>query len=189
MSRPHTLVIGQIFGHLKVVGEERVPGAKPKWVCECSCGKTHTALPSNLVSLNTTSCGCQWYPAFLAGRLKMRAPLWEADKLRYIRSLKKTPGREELAKTWNLSLQDYIALVTSDCHYCGAVPSQLPHGKGMETLRRNGIDRKNPEQGYQLNNCVACCMRCNRDKLSRTHEEFKQHTIKQYLHLKSKGLV
>lgn len=43
----------QPFGQL--IAREYSSG---KWLCDCSCGKTHTATASNLRSGNTSSCGC-----------------------------------------------------------------------------------------------------------------------------------
>jgi len=50
------------FGRLTVVGlagYTKTNGRKKlQWLCECECGNTITAVGANLVSVNTTSCGC-----------------------------------------------------------------------------------------------------------------------------------
>ena len=58
-------IIGEEFGHLLVLGlaEYRNPKASRKntyWYCECSlCGNVTTIVRDNLVSGNTSSCGCR----------------------------------------------------------------------------------------------------------------------------------
>jgi hypothetical protein len=56
-------LIGQVFGNLTVTAlseESRVlKNAKVRlWVCQCSCGNTHSATTSNLKNGNVKSCGC-----------------------------------------------------------------------------------------------------------------------------------
>lgn len=186
--RPLNLEPGQVFGRLTIVGLD-LQSKYRKWVCDCSCGGRLSTTYANIVNGGTKSCGCLRKDNQSVINQKKRAIPWEADRLRYLRTLKKTKNRQILAQTWALDLQDYIELVTQNCHYCGAEPSQIPHGKGMEHLRRSGIDRKDPRSGYSVTNCVACCVHCNRAKLTQTTEEFESHTRKQYLHLKSKGLI
>lgn len=61
---------GSVFGELKVIGTSKdwVSGSGRhfrQWKCQCSCGKVIVAVEQNLLSGNTTSCGCsrrsQWY--------------------------------------------------------------------------------------------------------------------------------
>jgi hypothetical protein len=54
-----------------------------------------------------------------------------------------------------LSIADYESLIKdASCHYCsGALP---------ET--RGGLDRKDTHGPYSVENCVPCCVECNRIK-------------------------
>lgn len=57
------------------------------------------------------------------------------------------------------SKEEFFELLDSKCHYCGE-ESKL------------GIDRKDNELGYTLDNSVPCCRDCNYFKGSLSYEEF-----------------
>lgn len=58
MRKPKDLV-GQVFGRLTALHRANNIGKKAAWVCLCSCGITTAPITqSNLVTGNTTSCGC-----------------------------------------------------------------------------------------------------------------------------------
>lgn len=57
VTAPATTLVGRRFGRLVVVQlAER--GRHTKWLCQCDCGKLHTARTGNLNAGETTSCGC-----------------------------------------------------------------------------------------------------------------------------------
>jgi len=64
--------------------------------------------------------------------------------------------------TFDISFQEYCDIVDKECYYCGIIQD-----KGF-----NGIDRKNQEVGYKLDNCVSCCKMCNYMKGSCSDEVF-----------------
>lgn len=49
---------GQVFGRLTVVSRLLNDSNGSRWLCRCSCGKTHTVLGSNLLGAGVKSCGC-----------------------------------------------------------------------------------------------------------------------------------
>lgn len=50
---------GQTFGRLTVLSSfHRAGEPKARWLCKCSCGKTHTPTTLDLRSGRTRSCGC-----------------------------------------------------------------------------------------------------------------------------------
>jgi hypothetical protein len=63
---------------------------------------------------------------------------------------------------FEIKFEEYCDIVNKECHYCGVL--QL---KGF-----NGIDRKNQNEGYLLDNCVSCCKMCNYMKGSTSDETF-----------------
>ena len=197
---------GQQFGRLTVLTRSsKVPVTTPTrrpgayWECRCSCGKTAVVSGSALVAGNNRSCGC-WRNELNAARLRARMTCrepWLADLNYYVNALRHSkkrhrgPRDSDLPIPWELSLQEYVTLVTGECYYCGAQPSQQPKGAYMRTLglKRNGIDRVDNEIGYRADNCVSCCAVCNRDKSSHSQAEFIDITRRRYQHLKVTGLL
>jgi hypothetical protein len=52
---------GQRFGNLVAIRkDESYKGEHTKWVCLCKCGRETSVFATNLKSLHTTSCGCEW---------------------------------------------------------------------------------------------------------------------------------
>jgi hypothetical protein len=62
-----------------------------------------------------------------------------------------------------LSSQDHERLVNSLCEYC--------EGKG------GGIDRKDSNTGYMIDNCVPCCTECNYMKKTLSPQDFRDQMI------------
>ena len=60
---------------------------------------------------------------------------------------------------FDLSIEEFEKLVSSNCDYCGKIPSQKYHN-----ILYNGIDRKDNSRGYENFNCVPCCWSCNSTK-------------------------
>ncbi len=77
------------------------------------------------------------------------------------------------------ALKAYETYIIGICNYCGLKP-QFPH-------TRNGIDRIDSSKGYTEDNCVACCVFCNRAKNDYTLGEFKEWIIRVYTHLTTVG--
>jgi len=57
---------------------------------------------------------------------------------------------------FNLSIDEFESLTSRACHYCGGFSSEWD-----ERSRGNGIDRKDSGIGYEADNCVPCCSKCN----------------------------
>jgi hypothetical protein len=75
--------------------------------------------------------------------------------------------------SWELTDDEAIKLLTGDCYYCGAAPSnETQHKNQYGTFRRNGIDRIDNSIGYTQANCVPCCSACNYAKRELSHDEF-----------------
>lgn len=194
-------IVGQVFGRLTV--QRKAPGPC-MWECLCTCGTVRLATGTNLRSGNTTSCGCHHKEVLAAKNAMLKTlPPWAADMALYQRKLgyrkqrnalgsnqfSVREGRSRQPVEWALTLDEYVTLVTGECFYCGAPPSQRPHGINMGALKRNGIDRVNNDEGYTLGNCVSCCAPCNREKRAQSQRVFIENTRRRYEHLRSRGLI
>ncbi|KAI9190622.1 uncharacterized protein BJ171DRAFT_78300 [Polychytrium aggregatum] len=70
---------------------------------------------------------------------------------------------EKKGLTFELQEHEFKALCQGKCAYCGKTSS---HG------HRNGVDRKDNEQGYVRGNVLTCCGDCNYLKCDLTMQEF-----------------
>ena len=53
-------VVGQRFGNLKVISEEkRDPKYGPRFLCQCDCGNQKVILGHSLIKGYSKSCGCR----------------------------------------------------------------------------------------------------------------------------------
>jgi len=73
--------------------------------------------------------------------------------------------------TFNLTLEQVKELIFKPCFYCGRKNVNLGT-KNCGSVKHNGIDRKDSDLGYEINNVVSCCGECNRAKSTRTVEQF-----------------
>ena len=170
---------GATFGRLLVVERSKSRRGRARWKCLCDCGTTVTVDASNLTSKNTTSCGCVRREACRARERKKGHPTHG----RVLSYYKKNAKARSLV--WELTTEQFSALINSSCHYCGADPS-VHLLAGCERVF-NGIDRPDNDKGYTSDNVVPCCTRCNLAKHDMTTTQFKEWISKVYQHLIQKG--
>lgn len=84
------------------------------------------------------------------------------------RFLQAKNGAKKRGFEFNITFEDYSKLITQPCAYCGG---ELPPKGGS-------LDRVDPYDGYNLQNLVPCCAKCNWMKSDLTVEEFLQHIAK-----------
>jgi hypothetical protein len=193
LKKPRKDRTGEIFGRLKVIGfshyEENNKGRKLIWNCICECDKIVKVWNSNLVSGNNKSCGCL--------SIDHMAKLHEMNKN------EETPFNMVYnsyrcnAKLRNFSFnltKEQVKIITQmECYYCGEQPSNIKYNRGQEKIQYiyNGIDRKNNSIGYEIENCVACCKRCNLAKGISGENEFYDWIIRvfNYLNIRKDGNI
>lgn len=67
---------------------------------------------------------------------------------------------------FNLSFEQFMHFWCLPCYYCSSIINGI------------GLDRKDPKRGYDIENIVPCCGRCNRAKTIQTTEEFISMCLK-----------
>lgn len=85
---------------------------------------------------------------------------------------------------FDLDKETFRKITSSNCHYCGAPPSQSYRlKKCTEFYLYNGIDRVENDQGYVPDNVVPCCAKCNQMKRDLKITDFLIHinSIYQYM--------
>lgn len=141
------------------------------WLCKCSVCEELVEKASIRLSEGRfeRSCGCLMHvrnPKTLPGESGFNSLFHQ-----YVHGAKRRNLFFELTK------EEFKLLTSSNCYYCGQEPcsvkigstgKQREHGK----YTYNGIDRKDNDIGYELENCVPCCKSCNKAKGTLGHDEF-----------------
>lgn len=159
------------------------------WLFQCACGNISTQRINQVKLGKVKSCGC-----ILRENMKTlhtlrkkgpRLPNNGAAKNRWYRLYKINARKRHL--TFELPFDIFVELILQDCHYCG-VMAMLPSTNSFynmtpeNTIMVNGIDRKNNNVGYTVENSVTCCTRCNKMKLALGYEVFLEHIKAIYNH-------
>lgn len=166
-------IVGQKFNRLTVLAKEG--GPRDHHLVRCDCGTIRRVQRSKLLAGTTKSCGCFRKEAFnqlLDRRLTMNRGTDAAAK-NLFQAYERRAERREVPFT--LTFEDAKTLYGSNCFYCGATPSSVRKDRSPargEDFVYNGIDRVDPTKGYELDNVVPACWRCNSAKGSLGFEEF-----------------
>jgi hypothetical protein len=159
---------GEIYGRLTVVEfSHKDTRSRKWWRCKCICGNETILHTGNLHSGNTRSCGC------LARDQKKNRRIAEnySEVTAVILGYKRHASKRNLI--WSLSRDVVVDLILAPCHYCGTMKSNTKITKNtVNPLQYNGIDRKDNNIGYTLDNTVSCCRVCNRAKSSMKYDDF-----------------
>lgn len=156
---------GSRFGKLVVlsfVGSRTRPHGTRRfthWLCRCDCGTEKVLIGQDLLQGRTKSCGC--------GR-KRFANNAERQCYQTYRSRAKQQDR-----AFTLTLEEFVALTTQACHYCGGAPRNVARYRhDGSVFVYSGLDRKDNERGYAPENCVPCCEMCNKAKRDVPYKQF-----------------
>lgn len=197
MSRSYTrhpeIKVGDKFHYLEVVSppfyETYPSGRKRKKVlCKCICGTEKIFLYDSFVCKNeldrAKSCGCMHIYRNNFNAQKRRKP---ESVYRYIYEQYQS-GAKTRNIDFNLSKEEHLEIIKQNCYYCGTEPElKQPHrGKGKYVgvpVPYNGVDRIDSNIGYEVNNCVSCCTRCNYMKSDMDVSLFTEHILKIANHL------
>ncbi len=187
--------IGEKYGRLTVIGfssKKTARGAK-YYSCKCICGTIKDIIGESLrTSIKPTiSCGC--YARERVSETHRELPgeiTFNEIELVYKRSAKKRNY------SWNLDRLEFRNIITKNCHWCDKEPklknkyfnndnSRIKTKLKTDSeyanqhwIKANGIDRKNNNIGYTLENCVSCCDICNYMKSTYSELEFLTHIEK-----------
>lgn len=166
---------GKRYGRLVVIKRAGIgTGGYVMWRCKCDCGGEKIINGSNLRQGATQSCGCLAVAVFHINRRvgsKKRLPPSESAFRQALYVMKKNAKKRDLA--WELSKEEAVSLMLSNCHYCGSPPSNLRKSEyGSGDFSYNGIDRKDNSVGYISENVVPSCFNCNRAKATMSVGEF-----------------
>lgn len=168
--------IGKIYGHYKVLGFVKWEGdSQKRYKVQCTkCGAIYEKRISNVKQSSPDSkcINCDRIGGN-TGYNRLYSQYKTGAKKRNI--------------DFNLSTDEFYNLVTKNCVYCGQEPTERTtdlttnHNTNIHySIITNGIDRIDSNKGYEINNCVPCCEKCNKMKLNYSKEDFFNHISKIY---------
>lgn len=145
------------FGRLKVLRRHEQNGiqGKPRWYCVCSCGKETVVHGASLRQNLTHSCGC--IRSEVCKERRRKRPY------EYLYNI--IVARSEGSPC--LTYEEFVEFTKDPhCHYCEAEVVWFMYGFADKIRGSNAynIDRKDSMKGYEKENCIVCCPRCNRSK-------------------------
>lgn len=144
---------------------------KAVWLFQCDCGNQVAKRANTVTSNNTSSCGCRRRDALIEYNYKnKRLGFGVASRNHLLLRYKKDAAARNIS--WKLSEKEFIALTSSNCHYCGIAPFQINKVSVFGSYTYNGIDRKDNLKPYESTNCVPCCGPCNLMKMDLTDTDF-----------------
>lgn len=77
--------------------------------------------------------------------------------------------------SFELSTDSFSRIIKNNCYYCNTQPKQV-----IGDLVYNGIDRLENDKGYNIENCLACCGKCNKMKSDMSIRDFEDHIMNIY---------
>lgn len=156
--------INEIHGNFKVLSFSHLTASRDKiYNVECSkCGATTRKSKSRLVHGENLFClRCR-------GNSKGKAG-FNVLLDNYRRS----------SRGFDLTEEEFLQITSSICYYCSEPPSRVVRGRDAQSdwgdYTYNGVDRKDNNKGYYVENCVPCCHWCNRAKKDYSFEEYEFH--------------
>jgi len=184
---------GRIFGRLTVLSKEgKNKKGEARWRCRCECGNITIVSSLHLRRSDVKSCGCLRRERGKRTIAKIHENSIINRELAAFNKLYGSYKSRAKTKKLNFSLTPAEAknLFTSNCYYCGAIPSLIYKSSYEDYVYTrvgnfiyNGIDRKNNDEGYDLKNCVPCCKTCNIAKKAASSEQFLNWITRVYKNL------
>jgi len=175
--------IGEKINSFVVVGSSLV-GKNKVWICRCVCGTEKTFWKFSAISHQET-CGCGTDIVGLTAKQR-RSVLSRMNSYK--------SGAKSRGFSWELSYEQFVNITTKNCVYCNAAPKlwdcvskapsvmkDCPHvNSSLYEIVFNGIDRVDSNDGYTVDNSVACCTACNRAKSDMSIDDFKSQVERMY---------
>jgi hypothetical protein len=152
----------------KILQKDNIGHLRTYFKCLCDCGNEKIINWQCIKSGCCVSCGC--HSKETASKL-FRKEQGKSAFNHILYTYTKSAKNKNLI--FDLDEETFKELITSNCHYCNAIPSTICKRKtALEIFIYNGIDRVDNSKGYYKENCVTCCEQCNRMKLDYSLKEF-----------------
>lgn len=173
-------LVGKVYERLEVIGvgcfRKGVTRQKRNYLlCLCDCGIPCYVTPHALEHNKTGSCGCLQKDRVSDANTGRISPTRQSFGEAYLRNMFNGYRRAALDrdKEFHLHREEFLSLICLNCHYCGTPPTIRPVKNryyGVPSV--NGLDRRDNNKGYFLDNVIPCCSLCNYAKKELTYDEF-----------------
>jgi hypothetical protein len=171
-SRTKNNYVGVKFGRITITNQyylEKVRNLKVDYICDCgnkTINKSFTKVKKQKMCLR-----CRKTNAHKINKETSFNMLFND----YVRSAKIRH------LDFSLTREKFAELTKEKCFYCGSVPSSVMRKNAKSgSYVYNGIDRRNSNIGYMLENSVSCCKLCNCAKRDLSIDDFINHIKKIY---------
>lgn len=167
--------IGKKFNILTIIKEAEPMffpnsgGKNRRVLCQCDCGNTRETNLTKVINGTQKSCGC------LIHKNRSGNIYGGAFNLIFQRYKKRAV---EYKRDFLLTEHQFNEFILGNCFYCGSPPISVSKPRWGSSLTYNGIDRIDSSKGYSVDNCVSCCVVCNRMKTDHNVNFFLNHISK-----------
>jgi hypothetical protein len=130
----------------------------------------------------TCECGCGQVPRTIKGKYRrfvgghQNRGRCNGKAIRPYESLYKNMLNQARKRSLSapLTYEDFLSFVgTAHCHYCESLVDWAMYNPNTGERNRYNLDRKDNDVGYEKENLVVCCKRCNYGKGDRfSYEEW-----------------
>lgn len=172
-SKPCGYYVGQKFGRLTIIREERIPkngSSNVIAICECECGETKRSDRYGIVSGKTISCGCFRKEVTVAFNKTKKKPPGElkCDDRRYgmFHNAKSRANKKGLPFT--IKIEDIIIP-----EVCPLLNIPLVSTSDCNDPRNPSLDQIVPGKGYTPDNIQVISYRANALKWNASVEELE----------------
>lgn len=164
---------GDKYGKLQVLDFSHRNSRHLYWECLCDCGNRTKQCTTNLRQGKVVSCGCYRNELSI---LRLPPPKIKFEKgIASFNVLYKNyeHGAKKRNIEFNLNRDEFKLLTSQNCYYCNAIPSTSISRRGTNgDYIYNGIDRKDSDLSYTLENCLPSCKTCNLLKMDIPYNDF-----------------
>lgn len=173
--------IGDTVGAFKVLN--RLPSKQftnvkaGMWEVLCNkCGNKKQITTSQVKAYS--SCGCEQYKDKVKSKGSgKQTPKGTSVFINMLISIYKSNAKKRRV-LYKLTYEDFASIINKPCAYCGDANENVLKKAKYKDFSYTGIDRVDNSLGYVKENTVPCCEFCNRAKLNRTENYFKNKIIK-----------
>lgn len=189
MGRKTTFRIGDFVGRkqkleiLKIIASNEA-GKHVSLLIKCHYCNDEKIMYGGIIK-KRNSCGCQQRKSDQWKRKGAKNRTWQlpsGEAARRSLEYQYKNGAKKRKLEYKLTTEEFNKLTKGNCHYCGSEPLSLQKGQGKTSgdYLHNGIDRKSSKIGYEKDNVVSCCKRCNFMKHALFEKDFLNHIKKIY---------